>query len=145
MALGMMGGKVQHFHYNVMKEIPASAKNVVHLYIFEVQHVRLWTALTILVGLINVSLNYDINKEPAYTHRNICSHKNVNDTLCILFLFCVFQERLLLSVLPRHVAMEMKADINAKKEDMMFHKIYIQKHDNVRSAGACVLNTSRRV
>ncbi|XP_036386383.1 adenylate cyclase type 6-like [Megalops cyprinoides] len=41
------------------------------------------------------------------------------------------QERLLLSVLPTHVAMEMKADINAKKEDMMFHKIYIQKHDNV--------------
>ncbi|XP_022532587.2 adenylate cyclase type 6 [Astyanax mexicanus] len=41
------------------------------------------------------------------------------------------QERLLLSVLPRHVAMEMKAHINAKKEDMMFHKIYIQKHDNV--------------
>ncbi|XP_012991809.1 adenylate cyclase type 6 [Esox lucius] len=41
------------------------------------------------------------------------------------------QERLLLSVLPRHVAMEMKEDINAKKEDMMFHKIYIQKHDNV--------------
>ncbi|XP_073330307.1 adenylate cyclase type 5 [Pagrus major] len=41
------------------------------------------------------------------------------------------QERLLLSVLPRHVAMEMKADINAKREDMMFHKIYIQKHDNV--------------
>lgn len=46
------------------------------------------------------------------------------------------QERLLLSVLPRHVAMEMKADINAKKEDMMFHKIYIQKHDNVRYANA---------
>ncbi|NP_001165056.1 adenylate cyclase type 5 [Danio rerio] len=41
------------------------------------------------------------------------------------------QERLLLSVLPRHVALEMKADINAKQEDMMFHKIYIQKHDNV--------------
>ncbi|XP_038607299.1 adenylate cyclase type 5 [Tachyglossus aculeatus] len=41
------------------------------------------------------------------------------------------QERLLLSVLPRHVAMEMKADIHAKQEDMMFHKIYIQKHDNV--------------
>lgn len=46
--------------------------------------------------------------------------------------FSISQERLLLSVLPRHVAMEMKADINAKKEDMMFHKIYIQKHDNVR-------------
>ncbi|KAG7262960.1 hypothetical protein CRUP_027189, partial [Coryphaenoides rupestris] len=45
------------------------------------------------------------------------------------------EERLLLSVLPRHVAMEMKADINAKKEDMMFHKIYIQKHDNVRIVG----------
>lgn len=44
----------------------------------------------------------------------------------------VSQERLLLSVLPSHVAMEMKADISAKKEDMMFHKIYIQKHDNVR-------------
>uniref|UniRef100_A0AAX7VH29 Adenylate cyclase type 6 n=1 Tax=Astatotilapia calliptera TaxID=8154 RepID=A0AAX7VH29_ASTCA len=41
------------------------------------------------------------------------------------------QERLLLSVLPHHVAMEMQADISAKKEDMMFHKIYIQKHDNV--------------
>uniref|UniRef100_A0A7M4FRE0 Adenylate cyclase type 6 n=1 Tax=Crocodylus porosus TaxID=8502 RepID=A0A7M4FRE0_CROPO len=41
------------------------------------------------------------------------------------------QERLLLSVLPQHVAMEMKEDINTKKEDMMFHKIYIQKHDNV--------------
>lgn len=49
------------------------------------------------------------------------------------------QERLLLSVLPRHVAMEMKADINAKKEDMMFHKIYIQKHDNVRSASTASL------
>ncbi|XP_033722730.1 adenylate cyclase type 6 isoform X4 [Tursiops truncatus] len=41
------------------------------------------------------------------------------------------QERLLLSVLPQHVAMEMKEDISAKKEDMMFHRIYIQKHDNV--------------
>ncbi|XP_065744335.1 adenylate cyclase type 6 isoform X2 [Phocoena phocoena] len=41
------------------------------------------------------------------------------------------QERLLLSVLPQHVAMEMKEDINTKKEDMMFHRIYIQKHDNV--------------
>lgn len=60
-------------------------------------------------------------------------------SLCTLSLYLsvclsvsVCQERLLLSVLPRHVAMEMKADINIKKEDMMFHKIYIQKHDNVR-------------
>ncbi|PRD28434.1 UNVERIFIED_CONTAM: Adenylate cyclase type 5 [Trichonephila clavipes] len=41
------------------------------------------------------------------------------------------QERLLLSVLPRHVAMEMKADIANKPEDTMFHKIYIQRHENV--------------
>lgn len=42
------------------------------------------------------------------------------------------QERLLLSVLPRHVAMEMKADIDqAKQQNQQFHKIYIQKHSNV--------------
>lgn len=41
------------------------------------------------------------------------------------------QERLLLSVLPRHVAIEMKADIAGKPKDTMFHKIYIQRHDNV--------------
>ncbi|KAK0076758.1 hypothetical protein PV325_004885 [Microctonus aethiopoides] len=41
-------------------------------------------------------------------------------------------ERLLLSVLPRHVAVEMKADIAGKPKDTMFHKIYIQKHENVR-------------
>ncbi|XP_057319497.1 adenylate cyclase type 5 isoform X2 [Microplitis mediator] len=41
------------------------------------------------------------------------------------------QERLLLSVLPRHVAVEMKADIAGKPKDSMFHKIYIQRHDNV--------------
>lgn len=45
----------------------------------------------------------------------------------------VFQERLLLSVLPRHVAMEMKADIAGNAKDTMFHKIYIQRHENVRS------------
>lgn len=41
------------------------------------------------------------------------------------------QEGLLLSVLPRHVAMEMKADIAGKPKDSMFHKIYIQRHDKV--------------
>ncbi|CAM1322003.1 ADCY5 (predicted) [Pycnogonum litorale] len=41
------------------------------------------------------------------------------------------QERLLLSVLPRHVALEMKADIAGIPKDTMFHKIYIQKHENV--------------
>ncbi|KAL1491228.1 hypothetical protein ABEB36_011857 [Hypothenemus hampei] len=41
------------------------------------------------------------------------------------------QERLLLSVLPRHVAMEMKADIAGQPKEEQFHKIYIQRHDNV--------------
>ncbi|XP_039301150.1 adenylate cyclase type 5-like [Nilaparvata lugens] len=45
--------------------------------------------------------------------------------------FGFVKERLLLSVLPRHVAMEMKADIAGKPQDSMFHKIYIQKHENV--------------
>ena len=49
----------------------------------------------------------------------------------VSFLFDT-QERLLLSVLPRHVAMEMKADIAGKPKDTMFHKIYIQRHENVR-------------
>ncbi len=35
-------------------------------------------------------------------------------------------------MLPRHVAMEMKADIAGKPTDTQFHKIYIQKHENVR-------------
>lgn len=42
------------------------------------------------------------------------------------------KERLLLSVLPRHVAMEMKDDIAGKPQEAQFHKIYIQQHDNVR-------------
>lgn len=40
-------------------------------------------------------------------------------------------ERLLLSVLPQHVAMEMKDDIVNPRELGQFHKIYIQKHENV--------------
>lgn len=39
-------------------------------------------------------------------------------------------ERLLLSVLPRHVAIEMKNDILSPVKTQ-FHKIYIQRHDNV--------------
>ncbi|KAL9967277.1 hypothetical protein ACROYT_G025468 [Oculina patagonica] len=44
------------------------------------------------------------------------------------------QERLLLSVLPRHVAMEMKAHIENDRmaETMQFRKIFIQRHENVR-------------
>ena len=41
------------------------------------------------------------------------------------------QERLLLSVLPQHVAIQMKSDIMSPVEGQ-FHKIYIQKHENVR-------------
>ena len=49
-----------------------------------------------------------------------------------LIILLFLQERLLLSVLPRHVAMEMKADIAGKPMDKQFHKIYIQRHENVR-------------
>ncbi|KAJ8367413.1 hypothetical protein AAFF_G00317930, partial [Aldrovandia affinis] len=42
------------------------------------------------------------------------------------------QERLLMSLLPRNVAMEMKEDF-LKPPERIFHKIYIQRHDNVRS------------
>lgn len=52
----------------------------------------------------------------------------------ITCLFFIAQERLLLSVLPRHVAMEMKDDIAGKPKEAQFHKIYIQQHDNVRLA-----------
>ncbi|XP_076319683.1 adenylate cyclase 1-like isoform X2 [Tachypleus tridentatus] len=40
-------------------------------------------------------------------------------------------ERLLLSVLPQHVAIEMKEDIISPREGQ-FHKIYIQQYENVR-------------
>ena len=39
----------------------------------------------------------------------------------------------MLSVLPRYVAMEMKEDIESgRTETVQFHKIYIQRHENVR-------------
>lgn len=78
----------------------------------------------------------DVCKDQLHKERMVELHSNLSfsftHTHSLSSLLYYFQERLLLSVLPRHVAMEMKADINAKKEDMMFHKIYIQKHDNVR-------------
>jgi adenylate cyclase 1 len=40
-------------------------------------------------------------------------------------------ERLLLSVLPQHVALEMKQDIMSPVSGQ-FHKIYIQRHEHVR-------------
>lgn len=59
---------------------------------------------------------------------HLCIHIYTNP----LTLNTYFQERLLLSVLPRHVAMEMKADIAGNPMDKQFHKIYIQRHENVR-------------
>ena len=46
-------------------------------------------------------------------------------------IFC-FQERLLLSVLPAHVAAAMQQDIEAKEVDTQFKKIYMGRHENVR-------------
>ena len=40
-----------------------------------------------------------------------------------------------MSLLPRNVAMEMKEDF-LKPPERIFHKIYIQRHDNVRWAAA---------
>lgn len=55
-----------------------------------------------------------------------------------------FQERLLLSVLPRYVAMEMKADIESgRTETLQFHKIYIQRHENVRFVGIFTTSSAR--
>ena len=45
----------------------------------------------------------------------------------------MFQERLLQSVLPQHIASEMKQDLKSPQHDGLFHKIYIQRHDSVRS------------
>lgn len=68
--------------------------------------------------------------------------------ICVL----LFQERLLLSLLPAHIAMEMKAEIiqrlQGPKAGQMentnnFHNLYVKRHTNVRYAcsgpggGAC--------
>uniref|UniRef100_A0A0K0DH30 adenylate cyclase n=1 Tax=Angiostrongylus cantonensis TaxID=6313 RepID=A0A0K0DH30_ANGCA len=41
------------------------------------------------------------------------------------------QEKILLSVLPKHIAYEVKDDMEGKEKDQMFHKIYIRKHENI--------------
>lgn len=46
-----------------------------------------------------------------------------------------------MSLLPRNVAMEMKEDF-LKPPERIFHKIYIQRHDNVRYGG--VMTTADR-
>lgn len=59
------------------------------------------------------------------TNLNLSTNTFANSSIFFL------QERLLLSVLPQHVALEMKNDIMSPVEGQ-FHKIYIQKHENVR-------------
>lgn len=41
------------------------------------------------------------------------------------------QERLLLSVLPEHVAVQMRQDLGADDSEQ-FKKIYMSRHENVR-------------
>ncbi|KAG7264213.1 hypothetical protein CRUP_033469 [Coryphaenoides rupestris] len=52
------------------------------------------------------------------------------------------QERLLMSLLPRNVAMEMKEDF-LKPPERIFHKIYIQRHDNVSILFADIVGFTR--
>lgn len=43
------------------------------------------------------------------------------------------QEDILLSVLPMHIAFDVKKDFaGGKQKATMFHKIYITKHENIR-------------
>uniref|UniRef100_A0A0K0F830 adenylate cyclase n=1 Tax=Strongyloides venezuelensis TaxID=75913 RepID=A0A0K0F830_STRVS len=41
------------------------------------------------------------------------------------------QENILLSVIPKHIAWEMKRDFDVNDDTRLFHKIYIRKHENV--------------
>lgn len=49
-----------------------------------------------------------------------------------------------MSLLPRNVAMEMKEDF-LKPPERIFHKIYIQRHDNVRYGGVMTTVDGRGV
>ncbi|VDM72363.1 unnamed protein product [Strongylus vulgaris] len=40
------------------------------------------------------------------------------------------QEKILLSVLPKHIAYEVKSHMD-KSEEGLFHRIYIKKHENI--------------
>lgn len=49
---------------------------------------------------------------------------------CLFWLFS--QEELLISVLPRHIASNMMADIVGKIKHERFRKMYMTRHENVR-------------
>lgn len=90
----------------------------------------LWTNAIIFVGvnvcgaMINVMMERAQRRAFLDTRNCIAARLEMEDENEKL-------ERLLLSVLPRHVAHEMKDDILSPVKTQ-FHKIYIQKHDNVR-------------
>ena len=84
------------------------------------------------IELYRTLLVEDITSNVRMASRRLMDHFEMRRSILFYILFLFSQERLLLSVLPRHVAMEMKADIAGKPKDTMFHKIYIQRHENVR-------------
>lgn len=54
-------------------------------------------------------------------------YKRINAKDC----FILLQERLLLSVLPEHVAVKMRQDLGSTDSEQ-FKKIYMSRHENVR-------------
>lgn len=61
------------------------------------------------------------------------AHLICNNLCSYLFIrsMNIFQERLLLSVLPEHVAVKMRQDLGSDDSEQ-FKKIYMSRHENVR-------------
>lgn len=57
--------------------------------------------------------------------QHVPHNNNNNDNIYIE------QERLLLSILPKHLAKEIRQDLGAVVQGQ-FHKIYMSRHENVR-------------
>ena len=77
---------------------------------------------------------FDVYRKKSYYFKNAtqCGKRMRKPDLATqLKMISFFQERLLLSVLPQHVALEMKQDIISPVSGQ-FHKIYIQRHESVR-------------
>lgn len=65
---------------------------------------------------------------------NLCVKRNCT-THCHTGLYVGTQERLVLSILPRFVALEMITDMSAMEDEVSpqeFHKIYIHQYKDVR-------------